>query len=272
MGRWRGRGGDLVAGGVAKAPAARRGDVDRVAALVHEPVVMATEQDEVVEAGLAAPGPVDDVVGVDKPVPLTTRELTAPVAGQQRPANRGAASSGFFARPRAAAVAFYERDDRAVAGEAPRGLGRDPGAVGDRTGAGLATSARGVVASVARRHGGSPGSARPPVRARLAGGRARASEIASRDSALVGRRVAATEPQGESGERRFRGTARLEGGRRSRGAAAVRRSRSATSSSAAFIEGVARRLERAQEERPVVGGSFASRCRQPSSSSQYQRT
>jgi len=46
---------------------------------MHEPVVMATEQDQVVEAGLAVLGPVDDVVGVDEAPPFAARKLTAAV-------------------------------------------------------------------------------------------------------------------------------------------------------------------------------------------------
>ena len=50
--------------------------------------MVATEQDQVVEPGLAAAGPVNDVVGVDEAPALAAGELTAPVPDQERPPDR----------------------------------------------------------------------------------------------------------------------------------------------------------------------------------------
>jgi hypothetical protein len=47
---------------------------------VDESMMVAAEKDQVLEAGLATAGPVDDVVRVDEPVPLAAWELAAPVA------------------------------------------------------------------------------------------------------------------------------------------------------------------------------------------------
>jgi hypothetical protein len=51
-----------------------------VAVLVQQPMVVATEEDEVRELRLAATCPVLQVVGVDKPAPVTARKLAAAVA------------------------------------------------------------------------------------------------------------------------------------------------------------------------------------------------
>jgi hypothetical protein len=58
--------GELDAEPVRKRGAAVVGERDRVAVLVHEPVVAPTEQHEVVEVRLAAAAPVPHVVGIDK--------------------------------------------------------------------------------------------------------------------------------------------------------------------------------------------------------------
>ena len=233
---------------------------EREAPLVHQPVVVATEQDQVLEAGLAATGPVDDVVGVDEAVALTARKLTSPVAHRERPAHRGRDRAGSSPDARVACRPARRGDDRAIAGKTPRGLGRDPGPVGDRA----AAAARGHAGAraIGGQRRGSSGRCTwfrsPAVRAQdPVGGRASAvSAIAVSDSALLGggRRGS---PRGRFGRRRFRGTARPKGGKRSRGT--VRALCVGISAPvvglvrAPLAKRVARRLERAEEERPVLG-------------------
>ena len=56
--------------------------------LLDQAMVATTEQHEVVEAGLAAVGPMDDVVRIDPLVVVTTREATTSVALAHREAQR----------------------------------------------------------------------------------------------------------------------------------------------------------------------------------------
>ncbi len=95
-------------------------------------MVVATEQDEVVERALAAVRPVVDVVSVDKAMALAARELTSTVAGDERAAGRRwyRASSPPGA-DRVAGVVIADGDERAVAGEPARRLRRDARTVGD---------------------------------------------------------------------------------------------------------------------------------------------
>jgi hypothetical protein len=56
---------------------------------VDEAVVAAAEEDEVREAGLAALGPMSDVVAVDEAAVLAAGEAAASVADSQRAADGG---------------------------------------------------------------------------------------------------------------------------------------------------------------------------------------
>ena len=60
-----------------------------VAALVHEMMVMPTQQHEIVEARIAAFRQVTDVVTIDKLVIHATREAAATIPRLQCPTNRG---------------------------------------------------------------------------------------------------------------------------------------------------------------------------------------
>jgi hypothetical protein len=99
---------------------------------VYEPVVVAAEQDEVVQTGLTALGPVADVMGIDEPPPLAAGELAASVAREQRPADRGRDRTRSSPDAERFAVSLDQGDERAIAGETPGGFRRDPRAVGNR--------------------------------------------------------------------------------------------------------------------------------------------
>ena len=70
---------ERVSSGVVEA----RVGVDVPAAFVDEAVVAAAEQHEVCERGVAASGPVVEVVGVEEAAVLAAGELAAAVAGAQ---------------------------------------------------------------------------------------------------------------------------------------------------------------------------------------------
>ena len=74
--------GGCVGGAVGSNPddAAVRVTRDPPALLVEDAVVVAAQQDEVVQVGTAAPGPVNDVMGVDPATPTAARETTAAVS------------------------------------------------------------------------------------------------------------------------------------------------------------------------------------------------
>jgi hypothetical protein len=65
---------------VAEAHLPVRQPLDRVAALVQEPMVPPAQQDEVVHRRLAAAPPVADVVGVEEAPVLAARKPAAPIA------------------------------------------------------------------------------------------------------------------------------------------------------------------------------------------------
>jgi hypothetical protein len=81
----RGGVGEDGAAGVSETGAAVRERLDRVAALVHEPVVAATEQEQVGELRLASPCPVLDVVCVYEAAVLAAGEAAAVVPRSQCP-------------------------------------------------------------------------------------------------------------------------------------------------------------------------------------------
>ena len=217
---------------VAERPAALSVDLDRVAALVHEPVVVAAEQDQVVERSSRPPGPSGRRGGRRRSAGAHSRGTDS---ARRAPRARGgsrAGSSASCARPRAACRRVSTRatseSRRRAAGRSrarspARRRSRRPGP-GDARARRVGGQGLGVdmddhlVALAARRS--RPG--RRAARARSESGQATRRWWGSRGA--PGARV----PE-ESGRRRFRGTARLDGGRRSRGTA---RSSSASSASA----------------------------------------
>src|SRR5215210_4206022 len=108
---------------------ARAGTGDRVAALVQEPVVVAAELDEVVQARRATVRPVLDVVRVDGAVIRAAGEAAAAVAAAQRAAQRRRDAASLAPDAQRAAGALQERHDRRVACEPAGGLCRDRRAV-----------------------------------------------------------------------------------------------------------------------------------------------
>ena len=91
-------------------------------------MVFAAEQDEVVEGGLAAVGPVDDVVGVaHHGWAGAAGEGAVVVAGDQgAPQGRGDESCGAGDVEDLAVVAEADGDEVGVAGEAADGGDREP--------------------------------------------------------------------------------------------------------------------------------------------------
>jgi hypothetical protein len=80
--------------------------VDDVAAFVDEAVVAAADQEEVVEVGLAAAGPVLDVVAVDVHAVFAAGEAAMVVARPERACYRGWGWCASFG-PRARFGRFY---------------------------------------------------------------------------------------------------------------------------------------------------------------------
>src|SRR5205814_6019751 len=62
--------------------------VERVAALVHQPVMAPTQQDQVVEPRRAAAAPMPDMVRIDEARPVTAREAAAAITCSERAAQR----------------------------------------------------------------------------------------------------------------------------------------------------------------------------------------
>ena len=52
-------------------------------AFMHQPMVPPAEQNEIIDAGFTAIGPVPDVVGIDKLIACTARETAAPIPSFQ---------------------------------------------------------------------------------------------------------------------------------------------------------------------------------------------
>jgi hypothetical protein len=83
--RWRPRCvGDRPAPGVSEAKAVAGQALDRVAALVDEPVVAPAEQKQVAECGLASVSPVTDVMRVDEKLIFAPGEAATAVAPRER--------------------------------------------------------------------------------------------------------------------------------------------------------------------------------------------
>src|SRR3954453_4500295 len=107
--------------GTAEAPLGVGVTLDPPAALVDCPVVRRAQQDEVVEIGRTAVGPVPDVVGVKEP--LATAEPAASVAQEQEPVQPGRHVAVGAAEPDDLAV--FVVDDRlqaSIAGQTAGGL------------------------------------------------------------------------------------------------------------------------------------------------------
>ena len=109
---------------------------------------MPAEQDEVVEAGLAAVGPVVSVVGVEvMPVGAAGPLAGLVVAGLERLAELGWDGAAFASDGERRPVPFGDRERSRVAAEAAGGFGADDGAIvelaaslDDQLGAAVATS------------------------------------------------------------------------------------------------------------------------------------
>ena len=120
--RRRARRQDAVA--VSEPKPAVRSVLDRVAALVDEPVVVEAEEHEVVEARLATVSPVPTMVRLQMAAPLTTGEAAAvSVARAQQAPERRRHGAPLPAGAQRQTVALDLRHDLGVAAEPPRGLG-----------------------------------------------------------------------------------------------------------------------------------------------------
>ena len=64
---------------------------------MHQPVMMAAQQDQVMQGGFAPISPVMDVMGIDKAAAAATGETATPVATLQGPSNGGRHGPGFAA-------------------------------------------------------------------------------------------------------------------------------------------------------------------------------
>src|SRR5581483_149748 len=96
-----------------------RQSLHRERPFVHQTMVATTEQHEVVEARLAAVGPMDDVVRIDPLVVVTTREATTSVALAQREVERRGYGSGLPADVERPSPTFDKRLERGVTAEPP---------------------------------------------------------------------------------------------------------------------------------------------------------
>src|SRR6266487_3053736 len=88
-------------------------------------MVPPAEQHEVVQARLAAPRPVANVMGIDEEAVLTAWEAAAVVAPLQRPPHRRRDRTGLPADRERLPLPLTHPHDRRVAGEPPRRLARD---------------------------------------------------------------------------------------------------------------------------------------------------
>ena len=101
-------------------------------ALVHQPVMGRAQQDEVVEGGLPAVGPVLDVMAVEPMGDGAARKSASAVAARERAAHRRRNAAG--APPdaeRLAVCTVHDRNDARIAAQPPGGLRRNGGAVLD---------------------------------------------------------------------------------------------------------------------------------------------
>ena len=94
---------------------------DRVAAFVHQAVVVATQEHQVVEPCLAAVRPVVDVVGVDEALAGAAGKAAALIAAFQGPPQGRGNTAGAATHVQGGAVGgFQPPDHAAVASEPPR--------------------------------------------------------------------------------------------------------------------------------------------------------
>ena len=119
-----------LAAGLHETPGAIVETLDHHAAFVHRAVMRAAQRDEIAEPGLAALGPVMDVMAVDVFLVSAAREDAALVAGFQR------ATQSRRDSPRLAAdverltfAIFKDLDDTCVAREAAHRFDRDRRAI-----------------------------------------------------------------------------------------------------------------------------------------------
>ena len=103
--------------------------LDPVAALVHEPVVVGTEMDEVREVGAPAVSPVIEVMRVQEAPLPAAGEAAGPVPGSKGPPERRRHAARLAANRQGPTVLLEDPDDRGVAGEPTRGLGMQGRAV-----------------------------------------------------------------------------------------------------------------------------------------------
>jgi hypothetical protein len=95
-----------------------------IATLVHQRMVEATQEQQIVEIGWSTVRPVRDVMTVDEAGVRAAREPTAPIAALERPANGWRDRAGLAThRERLAVRGLEHRHDRGIAAQAPRGLG-----------------------------------------------------------------------------------------------------------------------------------------------------
>jgi hypothetical protein len=102
--------------------ARRSGAFERIAALMHEPVVKAAQVHQVCELGGTAVRPVVDVMRVQEAPLRTAREPAAPVAAEKRAPQRGRHAAGAAADRQGPPVALEDPHDARVTREPPRGL------------------------------------------------------------------------------------------------------------------------------------------------------
>jgi hypothetical protein len=115
---------------------------DRVAALVYEAVVTATQEDEVVDPRLTATRPVPDVVGIEETPVLAARETAAAITRLQGSSQRRRDRARLPADGERLALALPDLDERGIAGKAPGGLGSERRLFLERAGLGPAMQRR----------------------------------------------------------------------------------------------------------------------------------
>ena len=103
-------------------------------ALVHQPVMGRAQQDQVVEGGLPAVGPVPHVMAVEPMGGGAAGKSASAVADRERATHRGRDAAGSAPHTERLAVrAVHDRDDAGIAAQPSGSLRRDGGAVLDFT-------------------------------------------------------------------------------------------------------------------------------------------
>ncbi len=121
--------GDAPAVGASKDEPPAGSALEPVAALVHEPVVVAAQQHEVLDARRPSVRPVGDVVPVDEAMESAARKAAPSVARRERATNRRRNAAGPAPYAQRPAAALTHRDDTRIARQPPRRLGRERVAV-----------------------------------------------------------------------------------------------------------------------------------------------